>query len=130
MPVPKTLDQHFFKTWMPEMAYVLGYFAADGSMLKNSRGAHFIEFTSVDRILIEQVQNAAQSNHRVAVRTRRGNDQIAYRLQLGSKEWYSDLTKLGFVQNKSKTLCFPNVPQEFVGDFVRGSFDGDGCAYF
>ena len=28
MPISKTLNQDFFKTWSPEMAYVLGFFAA------------------------------------------------------------------------------------------------------
>ena len=31
------------------MAYVRGYFAADGCMIKNRRGAHFTEFTSGSR---------------------------------------------------------------------------------
>ncbi len=52
MPMHRTLNQDFFKTWSPEMAYVLGYFAADGSMIQNKRGGHFIEFTSTDAVLI------------------------------------------------------------------------------
>jgi uncharacterized protein (DUF3820 family) len=27
-------------------------------------------------------------------------------------------------------LKFPDVPAEYLGHFVRGYFDGDGCAYF
>jgi len=44
MPIYKTKNENFFKKWTPEMAYVLGFFAADGSMVKNKRGACFIEF--------------------------------------------------------------------------------------
>lgn len=126
----RTLNQDFFKTWSPEMAYVLGYFAADGSMLKNNRGGHFIEFTSTDKVLLEHVQNAVDSNHRVAIRERGGNCKTAYRLQIGSVTWYKDLVLLGFTQHKSTNLKFPAIPKKYISHFVRGYFDGDGCVYF
>ncbi|MDP2157257.1 MAG: hypothetical protein Q8K68_06075, partial [Nitrospirota bacterium] len=53
-----------------------------------------------------------------------------YRLQIGSKEWFLDLLKLGFVPHKSNSMQFPEVPRKFLGHFVRGYFDGDGCVYF
>ena len=133
MPIVKTLDYDFFKAWSSDMAYVLGYFAADGSMLKNNRGAHFIEFTSIDRILLEQVQKVTGSNHKLKERSEGSRSkpewQTSYRIQIGSKEWFTDLTALGFTQNKSLTLVFPRIPEEYLGHFVRGYFDGDGCAY-
>jgi len=112
------------------MSYVLGYFAADGSMIKNKRGAHFVEFTSTDRILIEQVQKAVSSDHSISVRSRGGNRLVEYRIQFGSKEWFCDLTSLGFVQNKSAVLLLPKIPPDYERDYVRGYFDGDGCVYF
>ena len=51
MPVYKQVNHQFFHKWNPTMAYVLGYFAADGCMIKNKRGAHYIEFTSIDKRL-------------------------------------------------------------------------------
>jgi len=128
--VPRTLRHDFFKTWTPEMAYVLGFFAADGSMLRNGRGAHFVEFTVVDRIVLEHIQQYTNSSHRISTRERGGNTKTAYRLQIGSKEWFTDLSRLGFTQHKSKTLQFPSVPRKYFSDFVRGYFDGDGCVYF
>jgi hypothetical protein len=130
MPIARTLNQDFFKVWTPDMAYVLGYFAADGSMLKNARGAFFIEFTSIDRILIEQLRAAVGSNHTISVREKGGNYQTAYRIQIGSKAWFKDLTEFGFTQHKSNSMIFPKVPEEYLGEFVRGYFDGDGCVYF
>jgi len=130
MQIPRTLNQDFFKIWTPGMAYVLGYFAADGSMIRNARGGNFIEFTSVDKILITQLREAVGSNHRIARRERGGNARTAYRIQIGSKEWFTDLSALGFTQNKSNALGFPEVPDEYFGHFVRGYFDGDGCVYF
>jgi hypothetical protein len=130
MPIQRTLNQNFFKEWNAEMAYVLGYFAADGSMLLNNRGAYYVEFTSCDRVLISIVQRVTGSNHYVSARERGQNCRTAYRIQIGSKTWFEDLHALGFTQNKSNTLQFPQVPNEFFAHFVRGYFDGDGCAYF
>jgi hypothetical protein len=43
-----------------------------------------------------------------------------------------DLQRLGVTPRKSLTLQFPSadqVPPEFLGSFVRGYFEGDGCIY-
>jgi intein-encoded DNA endonuclease-like protein len=129
MPMHRTLNHDFFSEWSTDMAYVLGYFAADGSMIKNNRDAYYIEFTSTDRILIEHVQKVTGSTHHVSPRERGANCQTAYRIQIGSKQWFEDLTGLGFTQKKSLTMQFPEISSKYFGHFVRGYFDGDGCAY-
>lgn len=130
MPVYKTLNHNFFVRWSPEMAYVLGFFAADGSMLKNRRGAHFIEFQITDRDILVFIQKALGSNHTISVRNRDSKYSTAYRLQLGSKLLFEGLVRHGFTQAKSRTLRMPSVPNKFLPDFIRGYFDGDGCVYF
>ncbi|MDE1919118.1 MAG: LAGLIDADG family homing endonuclease [Patescibacteria group bacterium] len=70
MPVHRDLNHDFFKTWSPEMAYVLGFFAADGSMIRNKRDGHFIEFTITDRIVLEMIRNAVGSTHKIQKRKR------------------------------------------------------------
>lgn len=113
------------------MAYVLGFFAADGSMLKNKSGGHFIEFNITDRNVLCFIRTAVGSNHKITKRPSRNSEwKNIYRIQIGSKEWFSDLSYLGFTQRKSNTLQFPNVPKKYVCDFIRGYFDGDGCVYF
>ena len=133
MPIHKTLNQNFFKKWSPEMAYVLGFFAADGNMIKNKRGAHFIEFQITDRDILEQIKALLGSNHKISMRDRDAKWKRSYRLQLGSKEIFSDLIKLGMVPSKSNILKFPKVPSLYLPHFVRGYFDGDGhvsiCTY-
>src|SRR3989344_1453727 len=39
---------------------------------------------------------------------------------------FSDLCLLGVTPNKSKRMRIPKIPNRFIGDFVRGYFDGDG----
>ena len=112
------------------MAYVLGFFAADGTMILNNRGAHFIEFHITDRSLLYALRRAVGSDHKIATRTRDVKWKLGYRLQVGSKAWFTDLQTLGFTPNKSSSMKFPVIPDAFFGAFVRGYFDGDGCVYF
>lgn len=112
------------------MAYVLGFFAADGNMSPHSNGGHYLEFTSCDKELITKTRNLFKSGHKISSRNRITDIRPAYRIQIGSKMLYKDLKSLGLTPNKSLTLKFPKTPQRFLKDFIRGYFDGDGCVYF
>ena len=130
-PVYRTANHGFFGRWSPHMAYVLGFFAADGCMIENSRGGHFIEFNITDKKLLYDIRSAFGSNHAISIRTRKNpKHKVGYRLQIGSKLMYKDLHSLGFTSRKSLTLGMPNIPKKYVQHFVRGYFDGDGCVYF
>jgi len=115
------------------MAYVLGYFAADGCMNKNRRGAHFIEFQTIDKDSIEQLRSTLNSAHKVSIRKYSPKHSKLYRLQIGSKDMYNDLITLGFTPAKSNVLEFPTMPVSMFPHFTRGYFDGDGhvsvCSY-
>jgi len=39
------------------MAYVLGFFTADGSMIRNKRGTCFIELEITDKELLEKIKH-------------------------------------------------------------------------
>lgn len=109
------------------MAYVLGFFTADGNMIKNKRGAHFIEFQSTDKEIIYKIRNALQSNLIIGeYQSRHKNHSKRYRLQIGSKKIFNDLIKLGMTPSKSLTIKLPTVPEKYFHHFVRGYFDGDG----
>ena len=113
------------------MAYVLGFFAADGNMIKNRRGAHFIAFYSNDRKLLEAMKAALGSNHKIGERIYKSEKKAtSFQLQLGSREIFDDLLRIGMSPAKSLTLRLPRVPDTYFRDFVRGYFDGDGCVYF
>ena len=40
------------------------------------------------------------------------------------------VAKWGLVANKTLSLCFPNIPEEYIPAFIRGYFDGDGTVYW
>ncbi len=108
------------------MAYVLGFFAADGSMYRTKRGGYYIEFQITDGDLLEKIRTLLWSNNKITIRNRGSHDKLIYRLQIGCKSIFEDLERIGFVQNKTHVLAMPNIPRVFFSHFVRGYFDGDG----
>ena len=40
------------------------------------------------------------------------------------------LKRLGVLPKKSLTVDFPDIPDLFIVDFIRGVFDGDGSVFF
>ncbi len=121
------LNVDFFKEWSPEMAYVLGYFAADGCMFINPRGSKYVSFTSCDCEILQKVRRMLGSNHKFGVKKRHNrNWKDAFTLQIGSKEMHKDLIKKGFMPKKAFRFKLPPVPKKYMRHFIRGYFDGDG----
>ena len=106
------------------MAYILGFLYADGNIVKSKRGNHFVALYTADRPILVAVRACWRSNHKIT--TRQSATGSVHRIQIGSKEWFKDLGKVGLFPNKTRRLEMPEVPGPFVGDFVRGYFDGDG----
>lgn len=125
------INENFFKNWSAEMAYVLGYFIADGCMFINPGDSHYIAFTSTDYELISNVREILKSKHKIGMQkyeNRKGK--VRYVLQIGSKKMFQDLLNLGLTPNKSKKVTLPDIPKSYFGHFSRGYFDGDGCVDF
>lgn len=130
---PWKWNKEFFKTWSPEMAYVLGFLCADGAVYKNPRGSYYFAFYSADREIVSKIRSVLQSNHKIGVREKskyNAHWRTSYVLQIGGKHAFDDLKQLGIVPDKSLRMLFPRVPRAFVGHFVRGYFDGDGSVCF
>ncbi|MFC0237340.1 LAGLIDADG family homing endonuclease [Fictibacillus phosphorivorans] len=118
-----TVNENYFKTWSASMAYVLGFFAADGNMPQE---AQMISFSQKDPKILEDIREELQSTHPIKTNPRTG----VHLLNISSKIMKEDLMQLhGMTPKKSTTLEFPYVPEEYLSHFVRGYFDGDGNIY-
>ncbi len=124
MGKPKKYKRDFFKKWSSDMAYVLGFLYADGNIVQTKRGNHYVAIYSSDRSLLVDIRACMGSEHKIALRNPSSGN--VYRIQIGSKELFLDINKLGLFPNKAKRMRLPHVPSEFFGDFIRGYFDGDG----
>lgn len=114
----------FFRVWTPEMAYVLGYWWADGFMyIKPNTGAHEVRIASndVDHLLVmAQVVGGKFDLRKVAPHSN------TYVISFCSVQMYQDIERHGGTPRKSRTIGFPDVPPELLPHFVRGVVDGDG----
>ncbi len=69
---PKRDVETFFDIWNPKMAYILGYFASDGTMYKNKRSSHYVAFTSTDKELITLVKSITKISNKIEVYRAKG----------------------------------------------------------
>ncbi|MCX5712302.1 MAG: LAGLIDADG family homing endonuclease, partial [Candidatus Omnitrophica bacterium] len=105
-----------------------GFFCADGCMFINPRGSRYIAFYSTDRELIYKISRLLRSRNKISVRKRSNPSwKESFCLQIGSKEIYNTLLKLGLKPAKANRLSLPEIPRKYFRHFVRGYFDGAGC---
>ncbi len=124
MPISKKYNKDFFKTWSSDMAYILGFMYADGNIVKTKRGNHYIAIYTADKPLLVSMRKCMESSHKISLRNSSAG--VTYRIQMGSKVWFDDVGRLGLFPNKTKRMQLPRIPDIFLGDYVRGYFDGDG----
>lgn len=121
-------DVRYFQNIDSEVkAYILGFIAADGHVGdKEIR----ISLKREDRKILERIRLEVGINLTVRdVQTRCSfNDKISdlSLLSFGTREIISDLRALGLLRNKTASLKFPDIPEEFYIPFIRGYVDGDG----
>ncbi|HDX9577370.1 TPA: hypothetical protein ROX88_000862 [Bacillus pseudomycoides] len=114
------LNEDYFKTWSNNMAYILGFFVADGVIVKT---CHTVSFSQKEKEILEDIKKEINSHHPLCTNKNTG----VYMLNLNSKTMKNDLIDLhGITPCKSFDVQFPYVPEEFLHHFIRGYFDGDG----
>lgn len=130
--VRKNVNQDFFQSWNSEMAYVLGYFTADGCLsISKERKKNPLTFniTSVDFEHLEKMSEVMGSNYKIGRKPNGSNKSFAFQIQIRNKKLGEDLMRLGLHSRKTYDLKPIGVPDEYFADFVRGFFDGDGSVY-
>lgn len=117
------INENFFNTWSSEMAYVFGLIISDGCISK----AGTVSLCINDKELLEKVKVTMHSEHKIVPSK---HQKGLYYFHFARKKLVHDLEKLGVLPKKSLVVKFPEVPQEYLADFIRGVFDGDGSVFF
>jgi len=118
------VNSDFFKLWSPEMAYVLGFIAADGNIC-HSGSAHTLHIASDDVDIIEKIKIVLEYKGPIYKKPR-SNGKISYSLRICDPVIFQSLNNLNITERKSLTLKPPKIPKYLIRHFIRGYFDGDG----
>lgn len=132
------LNQDYFKIIdTPEKAYIIGFLAADGC-INTSRKSYYVriavKYTDVD--ILEKIKKAMDITSKIfyaeeKVTLPQGGTTIAKmsKLNIYGKELVNDLANYGLIPNKTLHLRvnYKKIPDEFIRDYLRGLWDGDGC---
>tara|TARA_Y100000310_G_C20603646_1_gene774357 strand:- start:225 stop:1067 length:843 start_codon:yes stop_codon:yes gene_type:complete len=102
------------------MSYILGFTCADGNVHKSTLAWDLSDKFESNRQLLENINAVMTSNYPIKKR------ESSYRLRISNQIILKDIQNLGIIPNKNKILAFPNVPDIFLKDFLRGFLDGDG----
>ena len=132
------LNQNYFKEIdTSEKAYILGFLAADGSVYdkNNSYYAQIrVKYTDID--ILEKIQKTMNLTSKIRYQEQevtfpQGGKTIAKMscLSFYGKEIIKDLESYGIIPDKTLHLKvdYKRIPREFLRDYLRGLWDGDGC---
>lgn len=129
---------YFSKINTPEKAYWLGFLYADGSINRYYKNEKLKSMTLElclsykDKEHLEKFKKSLETNIPIFEKVNRlnGKEYKSVRIQLNNTKVCYDLCDLGCTPSKTYDIKFPTydiVPKEFMRDFIRGFFDGDGC---
>lgn len=129
-----SLNEDYFKTWSSNMSYILGFIYADGYVIYDEiERKYMLRFglKTDDVELLLKIREELQYSGEIRLEKTNyqrvdGSSAQSYILAINSKKLVSSLYDLGLYRNKSLTKQFPDVPKEYLGDFLRGYFDGNG----
>lgn len=114
------ITEDYFKTWSNNMAYILGFIAADGVIQKENQ---CVSISQKENYILEDIKQELYTNQPLYQNKKTG----VYMLNINSKTIKDDLMNIhGIKPCKSFNIEFPFIPEEYLHHFVRGYFDGDG----
>lgn len=112
--------------WSANFAYAIGLLVADGCLYNDGR---HLSLTTNDLEQVENFKKCLELKVKVGNTTSGIKKQNCLRIQFGDVIFYKFLLRIGLTPAKSKTIGDIEIPDEYIFDFLRGSFDGDGTFY-
>lgn len=121
-------DESFFEEWSHELAYFLGWLASDGNISEESNA---FRITSTDIDHLEKMFSLFSYGWETCVREwdkeKHPNYKPAGTIAISRKDIMDKIIDYGIPPSKSLIIEMPYIPTEYMRDFVRGVFEGDGC---
>lgn len=127
------VNESFFDTWSPAMAYCLGFMLTDGCVSNNNI---MLSVQERDVEILEYFKKSMESEHPIRIKPHgktgygANTGQNSALMTIGSMKLCESLKTLGVVPNKTFITKFnQEVPDEFMPDYFRGIVDGDGSIW-
>jgi intein-encoded DNA endonuclease-like protein len=113
---------NFFDKINEESSYFIGLLFADGSI--NNKGRVTLNLSEKDVELIQIFKKKLKTNKPIFSVKKTNSSSFSFQNKIISEQ----LNNFGLIPNKSLILKFSEkIPNEFLKDYIRGYFDGDGC---
>ena len=117
------VNTNYFSVQNHNMAYIMGFLAADGNISKNGNRIQS-QLSIKDKNQLEMIHNEIGG---CEVYEYSSNGYPSCGWHCYSAQIKKDLATYGIIPNKTGTLRVPqNLKKEYWKDFIRGYFDGDG----
>lgn len=122
------LDPYYFSEINTrDKAYITGILHSDGCI---TRGTKQVRIKLTDLDLIEEINSKIYKDRPVYYSNPTNHHKKGGTMVITHPQIYEDVQKHGCCLDKTYNLEFPtNIPDELMGDYFRGFFDGDGCIY-
>lgn len=131
-----TFNENYFEVIDSEdKAYWLGFIYADGyitSKRKQCNRTLGVSLNEKDKKHLEKLNKCLDSNVEIKTYVETsgfGKGNKYCRVLFTSQKITDDLINLGVYEKKSSILSYPDIPEEYIKDFIRGYFDGDGSIW-
>ena len=126
------LSNYFEKIDTQNKAYFLGLIAADGSVFQCNKGKIVFSISLIDKDLLDllsiEICGSDKLVREVKRKYRDGSSKM-YEIKFSDEIFTNNLISNGILINKTFTLDFPNIDEEFISHYIRGYLDGDGTVY-
>lgn len=128
-----SVNENYFNTIDTyKKAYFLGLLYSDGSLYFKNKSVSLSLSVEDDYIINEFIKDIEFTGKIKLLELKNENHSNAAYVQIYNENFYYGAIKSGLYDNKSLTLTSPTfniVPKKLISHFIRGYFDGDGCAY-
>lgn len=118
-------NENYFKYQNENMAYILGFLAADGTVALKSNEIK-ISVAEKDSDILNKIKKELEYTGKVKHTTNNKGFDIAT-LEITCAEYKKDLATFNIIPQKTFSFTIPQaLEKRYYPDFIRGYWDGDG----